>query len=309
MASERVLVTGASGFVGSHVTRHLVRRGYEVHALARPSSDLARLDDIRRLVRLHAVALSDRSALRRTVHAIAPRYVIHLAGAAVHAGLAAPALELVRTNLLGTINLIDACEGVPYAGFVNTGDAFEYGPKRRPAKESDHCRPRTLDGMTKLNTTLYARYAALALGKPIVTLRLFSVFGPMDHPRRLVPQVMECARRRIPLRASSPAVARDYLYVEDAAELYLRSMAAAERLAGEVLNAGSGRSTSVGDLVKRIDALTGRRLEVHWGEFPLASHDRGCWVADMTKTRTLLRWKPKFSFEQGLRAIWRLRAV
>jgi nucleoside-diphosphate-sugar epimerase len=130
---------------------------------------------------------------------------------------------------------------------------------------------------------------------------LFSVFGPMDHPRRLVPQAIEAALGKAALRASSPDVARDYLYVEDVADLYLASMTAAGRLAGETLNAGSGRATTIGEIVERLGTLANRQLRVSWGEFPLALHDRGCWAADVTKLRERLGWQPRFSLEHGLR--------
>jgi nucleoside-diphosphate-sugar epimerase len=234
-----------------------------------------------------------------------PHYVAHLAAATMRAGTPAAAEEIVRTNLLGTINLIDACDDIEYLGFVNTGDAFEYGPKRRPAKESDACRPTGLDGRTKEMATLYAREAGLARGRPIVTLRLFSVFGPGDHPTRLVPRLIEDARADAPLRLSHPNIGRDYLYVEDVARLYVAALRASARLGGEVVNAGSGRRVTLTELVDRIRALTGSRSPVRWGAFPLAPHDRGCWTADVTKLHALLRWRPAFSLEAGLRATLR----
>lgn len=298
----RALVTGATGFIGSHVARNLVRQGFEVHLLCRRGATFERLGDIRDEVQVHTVNLADRRGLRRVVGAIRPGYIAHLGAATMRAGRAATAATIVRTNLLGTINLIDACDGIDYAGFVNTGDAFEYGPKRRPAKESDVCRPRTLDGRAREIATLYARYAGLARGKPIVTLRLFSVFGPGDHPARLVPRLIADASAAAPLRLSHPTVARDYLYVEDAADLFLAALRASLRLGGEILNAGSGRRVTLATLVNRVLAVTGSHSEARWGSFPLAAHDRGCWTADVTKLRAALRWRPRFSLEQGLRA-------
>jgi nucleoside-diphosphate-sugar epimerase len=301
-ALPRALITGATGFVGSHLTRHLLARGFEVHALCRRCSSFERLEDVRHRLHVHTASLTDRHGLRRVVGAIMPQYIAHLAAATMHAGTSATAAAIVRTNLLGTVNLIDACDGIDYAGFVNAGDAFEYGPKRRPAKESDRCRPTTLDGRAKEIATLYARYAGLARGRPIVTLRLFSVFGPGDHPDRLVPRLIADASAHAPLDLSHPTVGRDYLYVEDVAGLFTAALRASRRLGGEVLNAGSGRRVTLAELVERVCAFTGSRSEVRWGAFPLASHDRGCWTADVTRLHAALRWRPRFSLEEGLRA-------
>lgn len=182
---RKVFVTGATGFIGSHVVRRLLRHRFDVHVPCRARSSFARLNDVRHRLTVHAVALDDRTGLRRLMQRIAPDYVLHLAAAVMHGGTAAAPADLVRTNLLGTVNLVDACDAVDYACFVNTGDAFEYGSSRRPLKESRRCRPTTLDGITKLAATLYTQQVARARRKPLVTLRLFSVFGPLDDTRRL----------------------------------------------------------------------------------------------------------------------------
>jgi UDP-glucose 4-epimerase len=302
---KKALVTGATGFIGSHVVRRLVRRGLEVHVLCRPRSRFTRLEKIRGQLTAHVVSLHDRAGLRRIVQTVAPDYVLHLAAATMHGGAAAAPAALVRTNLLGTVNLIDACDDLDYACFVNTGDSFEYGPGRGPLRESQRCRPTTLDGITKLAATLYAQQAAHAHKKPIVTLRLFSVFGPQDDPRRLVPRVVAGALAGTPLRLSRPRIARDYLYVDDLVDLYLAVMRQGAVLAGDVLNTGSGRQTTIGEIVETVLTLTGSCSEVRWNAFPTAPHDRERWVADMTRTRKLVAWRPRISLEQGLAAIIR----
>ncbi len=299
---ERILVTGATGFIGSHLVRRLLTDGCEIHVLCRPSSSLQRLADGKAALHLHAAPLASRSAVRRTVQTIAPDAIVHLAAATMHGGAPATPADIVHTTLLGTVNLIDACANLDYTCFIHTGDAFEYGPSRRPLRESRHCAPTALDGIAKLAATLYARQAARTGAKPIVTLRLFSVFGPADAPQRLVPRVIEGALTGTPLRLSGPRVTRDFLYVDDLVELYVAVLRAAAPPRGRVYNAGTGRPVTVADIVDTVLALTGSRSEPRWGTFPTAQHDRTPWVADMERTFERFAWRPRTSLRDGLAA-------
>jgi nucleoside-diphosphate-sugar epimerase len=295
------LVTGATGFVGSHLVRGLLSRRVAVHVLCRTRSDFRRLESVRNDLTVHPVSLADRGALRRVVRSIAPDHVLHLAGAATHGGIAPAMRDVVRANFRGTVNLIDACGEVEYASFINTGDAFEYGPGRGARKESQACRPATLEGITRLAATLYGQRAAQTRHMPIVTLRLFSVFGPQDDPRRLVPRVIAGARAGTPLMLSQPQIARDFLDVGDLIDLYLKVMRAGARLRGEIINAGSGRRTTIAEIVACVLRLTKSRSAVRWGAYPTAAHDGGAWVADISRAQRLLKWKPRTSLEDGLR--------
>ena len=294
------LVTGASGFIGSHLVRGLVREGLAVHALCRAGSDLSRLRDVMPRLRIHEADVLDFEGLVAAIRSARPDYVFHLGGASVIAGAAPVAKDLVEVNLLGTVNLLDACESVDYRCLVQTGDAFEYGLQTGPLQESDVCRPDTLHGITRLGATLYAQARARNLGRPIVTLRLFSVYGPCDHPRRLVPRVIAGALAGTPIALSRPEIARDWVYVEDIVELYMEASRMPARLAGGVFNAGSGRASCIADVVETVLRLTGSRAEARWGAFPVAAHDAGCWVADMRQTFDTFAWRPRISLEQGL---------
>ncbi len=301
-ADRSVLVTGASGFVGSHLVRRLVRDGFRVHVICRPQSNFWRLTDMLPEIDRHVAALEDPVTLRRVVNVVRPHGIFHLASATVVAGSAAAAAELVTVNLLGTVNLLDACEDVDYRAFVSTGDSFEYSAGSAPLSESDACRPNTLHGITKLAATLHAQAMAAAHARPIVALRLFSTYGPGDHPKRLVPRVIAGALSDTKLTLSRPDIARDWVYVEDLVELYLEAAARASEKAGGVFNAGSGESTNLGEIVQVILRLTGSSAEAGWGLFAAPEHDRYPWIADMRRTFDAFSWRPSTTLEAGLRA-------
>src|SRR5205807_6832599 len=186
-------------------------------------------------------------------------------------------------NFPDTASVIGACDTVDYLGLVTTGDAFEYGPKAAPMSESDVCRPDTLHGITKLRATLHAQAAARTRGRPIVILRPFSVYGPDDHPRRLVPQVIAGALGGTAVALSHPNIARDWVYVEDLVDLYLEASRKPE-MAGGVFNAGSGQQVTIGEIVDTVFRLTWLAVDARCGAFPASAHDTDHCVAAMRCT-------------------------
>lgn len=297
---KTVLVTGANGFIGSHLTRRLVHEGLKVHAFCRKGSDKSRLQDVAPWLRIHTVDLLDPEGLNSAIRSAKPDSIYHLAGVSIVAGAAPRARDLIEGNLLGTINLVDACEHTDYQCLVHTGDAFEYGAKTKPRRESDVCRPDTVYGISRLGATLYAQGRAIRQKRPIISLRLFSVYGPDDHPSKLVPKLIAGALAGTPIKLSRPEIARDWVYVEDVVELYLEAGRMASRLHGGVFNAGSGRGSSIADVAETVLRLTGSKAKTQWDSFPTAQHDSSCWIADMSQTFEALAWRPRASLEEGL---------
>jgi nucleoside-diphosphate-sugar epimerase len=309
MIKGRALVTGASGFVGSHLTRRLVGAGLDVHILRRESSDFWRMRDVLPHVTAHVADLRDAPSLQKAVAAARPDYVFHLGAATVVAGATDAANELIATNLLGTVHMIDACEAMGYEGMVTTGDSFEYTPSPDRLSESDACHPTALHGITKLAATLQAQAVARERQRPIVTLRLFSTYGPADHPRRLVPRVIANALAGTDLPLSRPDVTRDWVYIDDLITLYIEAAHGAQRHAGGVFNAGSGESGSIEKVVEIVLRLTGSSAQARWGIFEAPPHDHHPWVADPTLTYSTFGWRPAISLEEGLaRTIAALKA-
>lgn len=297
---ERYLITGATGFVGANLARRLVAEGQEVHVLTRSTSNLWRLADVKPSLRLHTADITDKDALTALVATVKPDVVFHLANVGVYGGVHSAAAGLFSVNLLGTIKLLEACKHIQYRCFVNTGSSSEYGIKTKPMREGDPCDSANAYGVAKCAATMYARCVALEQGRPIVTLRLFSPFGPFDDRRRLIPYVISRALTNEELRLGNPSSVRDFIYIDDVVDAFLASVGRADKLTGEVLNVGSGYQTSIEYIVTTVLDLTGSRSRVTWRAREPRPWESPVWQASIQKIGRMLDWRPRHSVRAGL---------
>lgn len=295
----RVLVTGATGFVGACLTRRLVEAGHELHVVTRRDSDRWRIVDLGGRLTDHCCDLRDLAATESCVAAASPEVVCHLAtygGFATQQG----GREIVEANLLGTMNLVQSCEKSGVRLIVNTGSSSEYGPQDHPMREDDLPAPLGDYGVTKLAATLFCQSEALTKGVPVVTLRLFSPYGPWDDPRRLIPYAAASLLAGEPPQLASPDAVRDYVYIDDVLDCYQMLVEGTVRPAAGIYNVGSGCQSSIGEVVAELERLCGNGVASRWGERSAARPEPGCWVADIARARDQLGWQPQVSLHQGL---------
>ena len=301
-ASRRVLVTGAAGFIGANLVRALVAQGASVHALVRPGGSVWRLSAIRESLHLHETDVTSCHAVRAAVEAARPDVIYNL----VRHGGSSPATDrrvLLNVNLLGTLNLLEATASLGYQRFVHVGSSLEYGRKSHPMREDDLLEPATDFAVTKAAATLMCQQFARAHAKPIVVLRLFSVYGYWEAPSRIIPAALLAVLANRPIPLTPPGYRRDPIFVDDVVEACLLA-AQAERVNGEILNVGSGRQWANEEIVETIQRVAGRRVPVRVGEFPPRMNDTTHWVADIGKAERLLGWAPRHSLEAGLQQTW-----
>ncbi len=298
--AECALVTGAAGFVGANLARRLVSDGLNVVLIVRPGSLLWRLDGVD--ARIATVDLADSAAVRSTVHETAPKWIFHLAAHGAYS-TQRDAERMVRTNVLGTMNLVNSAAEAGCSAFVHAGSSSEYGFKDHAPSETEGVEPDSDYAVTKAAATLYCRYAARRSGIRAATLRLYSVYGPYEEPTRLIPQlVLHAIRGELPPLVD-PRVGRDFVYVDDVVEAFLA--AAVHGGAGAIYNVGSGRQTDLAEVVVTARQLFGIAAEPAWGSMPNRSWDTTVWRSDNTLIREALGWSPRFDFRSGLDATMR----
>lgn len=292
----RVLVTGAAGFVGAVLARRLAGEGHEVHALVRPGSDTWRLAGVD--ASAHEVDLAEEPAVSALVARVRPRWVFHLAAYGAYPWQT-DFREMVATNVLGTLHLVESCLRVGFDALVNTGSSSEYGFSDHAPTEDEEPRPSSDYAVTKLTATLYCRAAAVRRGLSIPTLRLYSVYGPFEEPARFVPRLaVEGLARKLPPLVS-PDVARDFVYVDDVVEAYLAAASRPGPEPGSVYNVGTGQQTTIREAVEIARRTLGIDAPAEWGRMPNRAWDTSVWVANPGKIDGDLGWKPRTTFEEG----------
>lgn len=297
-------MTGGTGFVGANVVRRLLDRGDEVHLLQRPEARYWRLEDVLADVEVHEADIGDRESVRAALAAVSPAVVLHLATEGAYEDQADPQ-RILRTNVQGTLHLLQAaCEaGRPL--FINVGSSSEYGFKTEPMQESDVLEPNSYYSAFKAAQTHLTAVMSRLEELPAVTFRLFSVYGPWEEPTRLIPTLIRRARGGEPLDMVSPEIARDFVYVDDIVEA-LTDFDPLTELKGDVFNLGSGRQTTLGDVVEAVQSTVGDASEVRWGAFEKRHWDSANWLADPTRTRDTLGWSAQTTLHEGIQrtAAW-----
>jgi dolichol-phosphate mannosyltransferase len=297
---KRVIVTGCTGFIGTNLARRLLHGGHEIHLLVRPGYSHWRIQDIRKDMHLHEIELRDPEALKGIVSSIRPDWVFHLAASGAYSWQT-DLTAMVQTNLLGTINLVEACMEAGFDTFINTGSSSEYGFKKSAPTEQEWLEPNSHYAVTKASASLFCRYTAQSRNARIYTLRLYSVYGPYEEPGRLMPTLIRLGLKGELPPLVDPETARDYVYVEDVVEAYLLAATKSDQETGAIYNIGSGVQTSLREVVR-----VGRQVfniveEPDWGTMPQRIWDTNTWVADTQKSFNELGWQPRHTFQQGFR--------
>lgn len=296
---KKVLVTGAGGFIGANLVRHLIKQQYQVHIIWKKTTNMWRLKNILPHLILHNISLNSKSQLTKTLQVINPYAIFHLAAHGAYS-FQTNVEEMVKINIQGTLNLLYASKDIDYEIFVNTGSSSEYGFKKKPMRETDLIEPNSFYSATKASGTYLCQVFANEFNKPIATLRPFSVYGPYEDPKRFIPTIIRKLIYNQPIRITPGKQKRDFIFINDVIQAYMKTLQKGMKLKGKICNVGTGKEYSNDEIVNILFRISGKEVPVEKGAYPARSWDSSHWVSDTSHAKEILDWQSKYTVDIGL---------
>jgi len=307
LKGQRVLVTGADGFIGSHLTERLVQEGAEVRALCVYNSQGSHgwLDtvspDVRGALDVRLGDIRDARFVQDLCEDI--EVVFHLAALiAIPYSYQAPE-SFIDTNVKGTMNVLEAVRRSGCRRMVNTSTSEVYGtPHEVPIRETHALQGQSPYSASKIAADKFCEAYHLSFEVPVVTLRPFNTFGPRQSTRAVLPTILVqllAGKRKVELGRLDPQ--RDLTYVADTVDGFVRA-GVAEGIDGDVIQLGTGRAVSVGDLFEASCRALGVEAEVVQREERMRPEKSEVLVllSDPSRAKQKLGWVPEVSLEDGL---------
>lgn len=301
---RRVLVTGAEGFIGSHVVDHLLREGASVRAFVHynPFGKLGWLRDRAEEVEILTGDVRDGARVSRVMEKMDVAF--HLAALiGIPYSYDAPE-SYIQTNVMGTYNVLMAARAAGVERLVHTSTSEVYGTARQvPISESHPLQPQSPYSASKIGADMMALSFFHSFELPVAVVRPFNTYGPRQSTRAVIPTILSqlyAGIDEISLGSTTPT--RDFSYVDDTARGFL-AISRCDRALGEVVNIGSGREISIGQLVELLIAISGRRARVVTDDVRLRppGSEVERLLCDNTRAQEWAGWKPQISLEEGLR--------
>lgn len=302
MKCEKVLVTGGSGFIGSHLIPELVKLGYDVYSLERYVTGRYVLGG-RRVVKTVFGDLRDDFHIRNVICRIQPDAVVHLASISPVSYSYDHPNEVLETNFLGTVNLAESClrEAPHFKHFLFAGTSEEYGDQKdMPLKENTELRPTSPYAVSKVAADKYLQYMRDAYNFPVTILRNFNTYGRKENTHFVVERIIVQMLKGKRVMLGDPKPVRDLLCVDDHVNSYVTCLGN-DKAVGEVFNFCTGHGISIARLVECVKKLTNFKGEVVWNTIPERPLDPATLIGDYSKAKRLLGWKPHFTLEEGLK--------
>ncbi len=316
-SGRQVLVTGAGGFIGSHLAELLARAGANVRAFVRYTSrgDHGWLEDAdpeaAKAIEVFRGDLANPEAVSDAMRGC--EVVFHLGALIPIPYSYRHPREFVTANVEGTLNVLEAARRGERARIVHTSTSEVYGTAQTvPIDEEHRLHPQSPYAASKVAADQLALSFQRSFGTPVVVVRPFNTYGPRQSARAVIPTIVTQAISRdvVELGATSPT--RDFLYVEDTA-LGMVRCAEAEGVEGEVINLGTGTEVSIAEIAERVMRLFGHDVPVELDKSRLRPQDSEVerLVADTTKAKDLLGWEPSVELDEGLQRTidWLTRSV
>jgi len=308
LANKKILVTGADGFIGSHLTEALVRQGHDVRAFVLYNSfnSWGWLDscapDVTGQFEVFAGDIRDPHGVMKAMGGC--DVVMHLAALiAIPYSYHSPD-TYVETNIKGTLNIVQAARALDVGKVVHTSTSEVYGTARFvPITEEHPLQGQSPYSATKIGADQIAMSFHCAFNTPIATIRPFNTYGPRQSARAVIPTVITqimAGNRKVKLGALHPT--RDFNYVLDIVQGFI-AVAESEKTVGEVINCGSNHEISIGDTVRLIAEIMGADIEIETDEIrfrPEKSEVERLWC-DNTKIERITGFKPQTTLREGLK--------
>ncbi len=297
-ASKNILVTGASGFIGSHVAQRMVKENARVAIIARENSDLWRLNEIRHDIAVCRTDIRDFEKLNACINRIMPDYVFHMAAYGVDSRQKDWSTA-AQTNILGTVNLMKSLKQAGCEKFLHIGSCMEYGDKQEIVSEDAVLEPFNIYGSTKAAATIMAHQLAAEAGIDIVTLRAFGIFGENEGSHKFFPHIILSLLKGSRVDLTACEQYRDYCYIENIIDGFV--LAASDiKCNNAVFNIGSGTVHQLNYYVDMVYELMKNNTKPNYGAIPYRSNEVWKPRPDIGKIRNVLNWEPKIPLKDGL---------
>jgi nucleoside-diphosphate-sugar epimerase len=288
---KRVLVTGGSGFIGSHCLEPLLHRSFDVHAVStRPQAGATTA------VTWHAADLLDPAAASALVAEVQPSHLLHLAWIVTPGEMIMSPQNLRWTE--ATLSLYRAFAEGGGRRLVTSGSSYEYDWRYGYCSENVTPRaPDTVYGNCKRALNDLTDAFAATTGVSSAWARIFFLYGPREHPNRLVSSVIRSLLAGTAAKTSHGEQIRDYLHVQDVADALVLLLDSESEGA---VNVGSGEAVTLKTIVQRIGEQLGQPQLIEIGALPARANDAPLVVADVRRLKEELGWAPSFDLETGL---------
>jgi nucleoside-diphosphate-sugar epimerase len=294
-------VTGAAGFIGANLVRRLLDAGHDPIVVCRPGEEPWRLAEVLGQLEVTEADLEDVDRTTDIAVSAKPDVIFHLAAHGAYSWQQ-DLSRMLAVNVRATEALLQAAVATG-AALVNAGSSSEYGYQEAPPSEHGGVRPNSHYAVTKVAATHLCQLAADRFGIRTATLRLYSVYGPWEDPRRLLPTLISHCQAGGWPPLVDPRTARDFVWIDDVCDAFLRAATTEVTEPGAVFNIASGTQTTLGQLVAAAAEVFGVSDEPVWGTMEQRSWDTSTWVGDPQRAALELGWRMTTPLEAGLRKL------
>ena len=305
-SNRTVLVTGAGGFIGSHLVEYLLLKGARVRAFVRYNSrgdpGLLRMLSAQDLARVEIVAgdLQDEHAVRKAIKGM--QTVFHLGSMISIPYSYVHPVEVARTNYLGALNILTASQELGVERVIHTSSSEVYGTAlHTPMSESHPLQGQSPYSASKIGADKLAESFFCAYQLPEVTVRPFNTYGPRQSARAVIPTIITQALTREVIHLGNQDTIRDFTYVKDTVAGLVKA-AEVPGIMGKVFNLGTGQEIMIGELARKIIQKIGRPVEIIVDPIRLRPEHSEVLrlLSDNTLARKTLNWEPQVSLDEGL---------
>lgn len=298
---KRILVTGATGFIGSHLTKKLIENGAKVSILVKPVYNPWRIKNIVDKLEIYETFLENSENVDCCISKLSPNIIFHLAALSNVARDKSLISMYFNVNIAGTMNLVSAANRIEKIElFINTGTCEEYGFGQTPFCETNKEVPVSPYSWSKTCATYFCSMMYNCFGFPAVTLRPFLTYGPAQETNLLVPSLIRNCIEKKDFSMTLGDQTREFNYVDDIVDGFIKAAEHPET-AGEIINIGNGAEYKVRDVAEKIVNIMNKPISLNIGSLTKRIGESDHFFCNNDKAKRLLKWKPMTDLDAGLK--------